>query len=140
MTALHLGVTDVAYANNPKETTGTVARILEDDYHVMAAFYRRRRDKVNEAVANSYAGAIETMFQGGPVVENPLAAATGGIETSFRQFLLSGEIETMGIEGVPTQAALNRKSKRFKSGTAPAQRPSFIDTGLYERSFRAWAD
>ena len=81
---------------------------------------------------------------------NPFATASADIEASFKQFLDSQEIERIGYPGVPTQAALDgvrtsyknptgNKNKRGKRVKHP-RRPSFIDTGLYEDSMKAWID
>lgn len=136
---LRLGVNDIPY-NEGGVTTFQVARWLEDKYGVMAAFYSRHQEDVSKSVENSYGGAMETMFQGGPVVTQPLAGAFSDIKTAFQTFLLTGEIEGMGIPGVPTKAAQDRRSSRFKKGKAPSQRPSFVDTGVFETNFQAWAD
>jgi hypothetical protein len=82
-------------------------------------------------------GAFETRAMGGPVVD-PYASAGQNIENAFRQFLSLKEMDKLGVPGVPTQAALEGRSKRFKSGKGPAPRPSFIDTGQYQSTFRAW--
>jgi hypothetical protein len=64
------------------------------------------------------------------------------IEERFKDFLSLQEMDKLGVPGVPTEAAKKGKSSRFKrrrsKGGAP--RPSFIDTGLYQSSFKAWVD
>lgn len=150
MTVLHLGVTEMPYSSPPDadapkpqngtQTTGDVAGWLEEKYGVMTAFFARREEFFAGQFENSVQGAIESLLMGGPSNIDPFGSATSGIETEFRKFLESGEIETMGIAGVPTQAAQDRRSQRFKKRRAPKPRPSFIDTGLYENSFRSWID
>ncbi len=145
MTTLHLGVIDIPYADEKGVTTGDVAEFLEDKYHVMGAFYGRYEGKIANALANALAGALETVRMGGPLSGKPFATAESEIAADFKHFLSSSEIETMGIEGVPTKAALDGKSKRFKrgrnkgkTGLPGVRRPSFIDTGLYQASFVDW--
>ena len=75
------------------------------------------------------------------------------ISTYFKQFLAMRQIEGFGIPGVPTQAALNGVNHRFKNPRGKwtgkgkdrkfqrnPRRPSFIDTGMYQASSKAWFD
>lgn len=125
--------------NDEPDTTVTVARALEDKYHVMQVFYDQYEDEIAAAVIHGLEGALEDLYAGAPV-RNPYAEVDEEISQGFRQWLLQGEIETLGLEGVPTKAALERRSARFKSGVGPSERPSFIDTGTYELAFRAWME
>jgi hypothetical protein len=120
-------------------TTAKVAQALEDKYQVMGHFYEALQDNIAGAVIHSLEGALEDLYAGAPV-KDPYAEVGQEIAAAFRQFLLQGEIESMGVEGVPTKASIERKSSRFKSGTSPGPRPSFIDTSLYELSMRAWVE
>jgi hypothetical protein len=149
MTILHLGVIDQPYVNSVGTTTGDVAEILEDKYHVMEVFFELRRQDVAAALERSIQGALDQLDMNVPVENiNPFSGASGEIEAAFRHFLDSKEIESLGIPGVPTQAALDGVSHRFKNPrykktkggkkVKRAPRPSFIDTGLYEASMKAW--
>ena len=169
MTKLHLGVVDIPYVDGPTKirrhvsrarsrrhdaameggpspsggvTTGDVAGWLENRYHIMELFFETHHQEITALLTEAMAGQLENLLAGGSSVEiNPLAGGTEEIENLFRKFLSDREVETLGIPGVPTQAALKGVSARFKSGYNPkGRRPSFIDTGLYEASFRAWAD
>lgn len=120
-------------------TTVEVATILEAKYGVMQAFYDAHKGDIEGALINSLEGALEDIFAGAPP-RDPFGEAGQDIDKAFRTFLMSGEIETMGIEGVPTKAALDRRSGRFKKKKGPERRPSMIDTGLYEASFKSWVD
>lgn len=146
---LILGVNDVPYADASGTTTGDVAEILEAKYGVFSAFVEAREKQIGEAMENSIAGAFETLFQGGPI-GNPLQAAAGDIASEFKQFLASSEIETMGIPGVPTQAALDGINHSFKNPRGKwkvkgskkrfvknPRRPSFIDTSLMQSHLAA---
>lgn len=139
---LHLGVIDLPYnevgeGNKPGTTTGDVALILETKYGVMGAFYQKHKDDVSEAITDGLAGALENIMMGAPAGD-PFAEGTSAIEEQFKGFLSSGEIEGMGIAGVPTEAAKKRRSLRFKKKKAKNARPSFIDTGLYQTSMKSW--
>ena len=149
MTTLHLGVIDQPYDNSVGATTGMVAEILEDKYHVMEVFFEARTGDIAAALERSIQGALDALAMDAPVEGiDPFGGASGEIEMAFRQFLDSKEIESLGIPGVPTQAALDGVSQRFKNPRYKktksgkkikrAPRPSFIDTGLYEASMKAW--
>lgn len=149
MTTLHLGVIDIPYsqAPNPRQrrprsnvTTGDVAGWLEDRYHVMELFFEEHAsDVVAPALEKSVAGAITSLMSGAPVTIDPFGSATSKIEDAFKQFLSTGEAERLGIPGVPTQAALRGVNHRMARPYARrASRPSFIDTGLYQSTFKAW--
>lgn len=167
MTTLHLGVVDIPYAEPPKgykqykmksgdpgvATTGTVATWLEEHYHIMEVFFEAKKNKIASDIENSLLGAMESQMMGAPAIANPFVSAQDAISTNFKTFLSMQEIETMGIEGVPTKAALDGISHRFKNPThitvgkgknkkmvKRPRRPSFIDTGLYQATSRAWFD
>jgi hypothetical protein len=147
---LHLGVVEVPYAQapNPRQrrpkagttTTGDVATFLENKYHPMEVFFEEKAASViAPLLEKSVAGAIENLLLGAPPSNDPFGSATSKIEDAFKQFIATREIETVGIAGVPTQAALMGVSHRFKKPyQRRPRRPSFIDTGLYLASFKAW--
>lgn len=164
---LHLGVIDVPYVENEPDrkrkarlaknakrvlpeklrhadsqykTTGDVATILEDKYGVMEAFFDNKEVGIVGMLEESLAGALENIVAGGPPGFDPFAGGLSKIEESFKDFLSSREAETIGIEGVPTEAAKRGVNHRLKHPYAKAnpRRPSFIDTGLYQSSMKAW--
>lgn len=140
---LHLGVLDVPYGepgSNSAIRTGEVAEILEAHYGVMSHFITAYEDKICAALEESVGDAIDDLIGGAPTGLKPFAAAESRIASDFRQFLATQEAERVGMEGVPTQAALMGVNHRKKHPYAKSnpRRPSFIDTGLYSASFRAW--
>jgi hypothetical protein len=161
---LKLGVIDVPYANKaqpekipqakkgkankplkPKtasgtQTTGDVAQILEDKYHIMDTFVFARLPDIANELADSIAGELESLFMGGRISENPFAKAESAIGTMFRQFLETADIEHLGVEGVPTQAAMDGVNHRLKHPYAKdnPRRPSFMDTHAYHDHFICW--
>lgn len=142
MTTLHLGVTDLAYSDDEGKTTGDIATILESKYHIMQTFFDvMGADVVAKALERSVADAVEAMMMGSNSASiNLTAEAEGEIEAAFRLFLSQQEMDGL-VEGVPTAAALAGVSHRFKHPYAKrAPRPSFIDTGTYQASFKAWTD
>jgi 4-diphosphocytidyl-2C-methyl-D-erythritol kinase len=161
---LYLGVVDMPYANHqapakiakakkgkqnkpikPKseaatKTTGEVAEILEEKYGVLDSFVFAHMPDIAKVLEESIAGELETLMMGGRVSGNPLQSAESSITTMMKKFISAQEIEHTGIEGVPTQAALNGVNHRLKHPYAKKnpRRPSFMDTTLYWQSLRAW--
>lgn len=161
---LHLGVIDQPYsafqpavkvskakkdkANKPHKpkgeattkTTGDVAQILEAKYGVLDSFVYARLPNIAKALEESLAGELETMMMGGKPSGNPFQAAESAITTMMKQFISSMDIEHVGLQGVPTQAALDGVNHRLNHPYAKGnpQRPSFMDTTLYWQSLTAW--
>ena len=151
---MHLGVIDIPYATPPSAskgrkkaaapkvmTTGDVAEVLENKYHIMEIFFEDvGHDLIANAIAHSYSNAIENLVMGAPVGLSPTAEATTEIEAAFKLFLSQKELD--GLQpGVPTEASLRGVSHRFEHPYAKRpSRPSFIDTGLYQSSFHVWFD
>lgn len=124
-------------------TTGDVATILEDKYHVMEVFYEMHKDDVVlPALLNSLQGSLESVLMGGPPSADPFKAAGTEIENAMKSFINNQEMEKIGYPGVPTQAALkgiNRRLSHPFSKNNP-RRPSFLDYGLYQSSMKAWVE
>lgn len=160
MPTLHLGVIDIPYAYEREKTskrgkllkkklkvsssitTGEVADILEEKYHLMELFFEAHREQIEERLHESLAGALESVAMGAPPDMNAFAAGEQGVAELFKQFITSGEAERMGIPGTPTEAALKGVSHRkaHPYAKANARRPSFYDTGMYADHFTAWVD
>jgi hypothetical protein len=148
MPTLHLGVVDQPYVQRGSGrgkrkastvSTGDVAEWLENRYHILENFVQMHEADIAADLEASMSGALENLLLGGPIGDF-LGSATSKIEDRMKQFLSLSEMETIGYPGVPTQAALkgiNHRKKRPRTGT---RRPSFIDTGLYQASLKAWAD
>lgn len=157
---LVLGVLDVAYGDahgggtSGAKTTGEVAELLESHYHVMETFYEARKEKIADWLAGSVANAIEAVVEHGANVM-PTFEAEQNIEHAFRTFLDANEMAQMvaglteserdyflGSTGGFTGAASAGVNHRKKSPHSKKNkaRPAFIDTGLYQASFRAWVE
>lgn len=130
----------VKSAPSGSESTGDVAEILENRYHVMEIFFETvGREQISTALEHSIAGAIENMNVGQPIGSiAPTAEAEGEIETAFRFFLSQREMDMLH-RGVPTRAAVLGINHRLLHPYARSNppRPSFIDTGLYQANMRA---
>jgi hypothetical protein len=155
MTVLVLGVIELPYADDssyrkaktrkPKskpegsKTTGDIAEILEDRYHPMENFFDLNKPRIVEKLIDSYEGALESILMGAPATHDPAGEAVAFIEDGFKRFITEKTIESLPIPGIPTQAAQEGHSHRFKHPYAKrAPRPSLLDTGLYIGSFKAW--
>ena len=146
MTTLHLGVVDLPYTRvgGGTVTTGDVAGFLENRYHIMEIFVEQHAsDIVAPALEVSLAGAITNLMAGAPPTNDPFGQASSKIEDGLKQFIATGEMERLGYPGVPTQASLDRasgkkRSGRFKRRRATGKSVSFVDTGLYVSSAKAW--
>ena len=149
---LHFGVIDVPYAHTPPSrrkkkavaritTTGDVAEILESSYHVMEHFWNIHQADVVAALEGSLQGAIDSLIMGAPLSASVFGSAESEIEDRFKRMLSERELDVLGFPGIPTTAALRGVSHRHKRSRArrPA-RPSFVDTGLYQASFKAWVE
>ena len=159
---LHLGVVDVPYSEptprprrasrgkpaRPRkvasgtQTTGDVATWLENRYQVMAIFAYLHEKEIKAAIEEGLVGELENRLMDAPPNRDAFGAATSQIETVFRDFLDNDEIAKLGmVPGVPTAAALRGVNHRMMHPYARrAARPSFLDTGLYSASFRAWIE
>ena len=164
MQKLHLGVEDVAYSDPDAKgatTTGQVAEILEDKYHVMRVFTELHGQEIADALAKDMANSLDAMLNNERISKVPLAGAMAQIESAFRDYLSADEWQK--TTGQAIAAAQNGVSHRFKSirtgktvrassiasgKTSGADvtivrkksrgpRPAFIDTGLYAASFKA---
>lgn len=143
---LHLGVADTPHG---EMGTGDLAEMLEAKYHVMEKFYDMNEGAINGYVVDAFQGAVDSLLMGAPSGIDPFVAASSKIENRFKEALSNKEFDNQ-IPGVPTQASLEGTSQRFKKvkerkkkkgrRRKRAGRPSFIDTGIYQSSFKAWID
>jgi hypothetical protein len=162
MPTMHLGVTDIPYSWGQRKaggisaakalqaakrgggtgtgvTTGDVAGYLEARYGVMVAYLQMKERDINATIENSVLGALESSAMGKRVgVGQALDSATQVMQEQFKDMLSLRELDGK-IRGVPTLAAMRGVSHRFKRPyVRRPERPSFIDTGLYQASFRVW--
>ena len=136
---LELGVENVAYSDPDAKgatTTAKVAEILEDKYHVMQVFYQLHEQEIGDEIARTVANNMDALLQGERVPSLPFAGADQKIAHWFRNYLDSDEWQK--TSGQVIAAAQNGVSHRFKKPRAKrGPRVAFVDTGLYQASFRA---
>lgn len=126
-------------------TTGQVALWLESgekrSYHIKEAFHKKYKDQINAFFAEALRDAMmDFVMTGRPIPTDKrklFKHANDKVDALFRNFLNKKIVEGLGIEGVPTQAALKGYSKRLKKLTGK-RRPSFIDTGQYRNSSKSY--
>ncbi|MHB8914741.1 MAG: hypothetical protein ACYC4K_02890 [Thiobacillus sp.] len=132
---VHLGVLDVAYADGDgTTTTGDVAEILEANYGVMRTFLELHESEIGDELAGHMMGLLENAKIGAPLPVGDIHFQK--IAAKFRTYLDLGEWQN--TSGQATQAAEAGASKRKKYKKYDGPRKSFIDTGLYQQSFRVW--
>ena len=149
---LHLGVADVPYGHQPGGkggmTTGDVATILEEKYHLMRAFFQVHEKEIAQKLEAGLAASLESLLTGAPLNVDPFGEGCADIEDMFKRDLAERKFDALGIPGVPTAASgattkrkggINHRLKHPYRQANPA-RPSFIDTGLFQGSFKSWID
>jgi hypothetical protein len=152
---IHLGVYDVPEPEGG--STYDVAQQLEKKYELFSQFAASHLDDIAKHLEESMAGALETTLMR-QKVRDPFLAGTEQIDQDFRKFLDEEQMAKLGIPGVPTKAALEGKSIRFKKRVTPQRwvkgqgkgvgffvqygprRPSFIDSGVLQASFKSWVE
>jgi hypothetical protein len=120
------------------KTVGQVAEEIEKKYHLVEVWYTFEEDFIVKNFEEAYALGMEDGMMSGPwdAVWDPAPA----LEPKFRQALSRRKFDGL-IHGVPTRAAQTGVSHLRQNPYAPrAPRPSFIDTSLYQRSFKAWTE
>ena len=153
---LHLGVVDVSHPGG--ETTGEVATQLEDRYNLFSAFYNHEKDEISHLIEEDVNNAVAMLIAGNVLPKSIFGDSTSEIDHLFKDFLSTQEAERVLAPGgkypVPTQAALEGKSLRLKGGKRIRKvkkgqeyvtyygnrRPSFIDSGVLEASFKSWVE
>lgn len=121
------------------KSTGDVAEILEEKYHVYEHFYEARQEEIGDAIAGDLQDFLEDRLSGSPANDVNFTGAESTIKTLFQNFIDGREMDRLGFPGIPTQASLNGVNHRLKHPYAKGNpaRPSFKDTGTYEQSFIA---
>lgn len=125
----------------PPPTTGDVAGWLENRYHIMELFYVENEEAIAKLFAEQVQKSIEDYILGNHTKKDAnavYAEALSEIEKLFKKFLEEQKLD--GVEpGVPTKASLMGVNARLKIKRG-SPRPSFISSGLFEASFKAWAE
>jgi hypothetical protein len=129
----------VAYGQG--KTTADVADALEKKFGIVEKFWEWEEDGVIKILEKSYSTSLESMMMGQPPLISMLTAQdTDKLIDKFRKNLTYKKYDG-AIPGVPTRSAQAGVShlRRDPTKSRPA-RPSFIDTGMYQRSFTVWEE
>jgi hypothetical protein len=127
------------------KNSGQVALELETKYQIVETFYKMEEDNlIIPLLADEYRAALDLEMElagsGLPPIHIMTTKGIDKIETRFRRNL-SGRRYDGIIRGVPTLSAQRGISHlRRNPAASRGSRPSFIDTGLYQRSFKAWEE
>lgn len=129
-------------------TTFEVAGFIEKKYSLLEVFFRENERYIKDQLTESLEKAIEAVMSGAPPTFDPFGRATANIETLFKVQLSSNAFDWK-IPGVPTAASgrvfglrwggVNHRLAHPYAWTNPP-RPSFIDTGIFQSSFKVWMD
>lgn len=124
------------------KTTGQIAAELERRYNIVDTFYAIEEDYIIDLIEEQALmdiDAVMTMEE--PSRKGMSFSETDKIERKFRDNLAKRRYDGI-IQGVPTLASLRGVShlKKRPYAKSNASRPSFVDTGLYASSFRAWME
>jgi hypothetical protein len=126
-------------------TAQKVAEILENKYDIVETFSAIYDEEISNIMKDGVSQVANNLLSGGKgtttaSMKNLMKPYTNEVQNLFRQFLDHEEMNGL-IEGVPTAAAMGGKLRgRGKVSRGGKQRPSFVNTGIYRASFRAWAD
>ena len=123
------------------KTTDEVAEQLEGEYGIVEDFYEKEEDYLVDLFEESFAEQIEEVMAGVEVPKERITTKeTNKIETKFKYGLMRELYHKKG--SVPTEAAKKGVShlRAHPYAKGNPQRPSFVDTGMYMRSFRAWIE
>lgn len=135
---INLGVIvqQYGYGNTDMDTLD-VANELEARYGLFTQFWNVHQDEIVADAGQTIADAIIREIQDG--VQPTGAYTLSDAVSAFDRFLNNEEMAGLGIDGVPTLAALQGRDSRRKKMKGP-RRPSFIDGGLLKANFIAWVD
>ncbi len=137
MSRVTLGVLEVAYTDEEGgTTTGEVAEILEKKYDVMGTFVDAHADKIKDDVASVYVLFLNNYLKTGETWGGHKEFPLEKVDAEFKDYLDRDEWQR--ITGRTIMAAALGLSSRKKDKQYSGPRPAFIDTRLYQRSFRAF--
>jgi hypothetical protein len=109
------------------KTTGEVAQELEEKYGILDMFFEMEEDNIDDIIEDTFFEYAENVMMMQDYDKHALHERVAKLENKFK-YALSNRRFDGRITGAPTKASL-------KEGRA-----SFIKSGLYRQSFRAWVD
>jgi len=119
------------------KTSADVAQELEDNYGLVETFWNQIEDKVAERLEDALSEQFEEIVKMDQVPKKLIPDAFAEqIIDDFKGFL---DHEEHGIKTTAARRGVSHLLPRPYARSNPP-RPSFIDTGLYRASFRAWTE
>lgn len=121
-------------------TTGMVGKILEAKYHVLQRIFELHKPQIAQSMADDMSGEITSLMAGGPMYQTTLGGVASEITDILKQGISNRELD--GFPGIPTMAARRGVNHRLLHPYARGnpERPSFIDTSIYQTSIISWFD
>lgn len=124
------------------KTTLMVAKELEARYKIVETFMEIEGHRITELLEDAFHEDLDNIMTMKRVTVRSKGLSTeetDKIEKMFRDNILRRRYDGI-IPGVPTTASLRGVSHRLPHpySRKNSTRPSFMDTGLYMRSFKAW--
>ena len=120
------------------KTVGQVAEALENKYGIVEAFFGMQEDYIVDNFEAAYANGLDSGMSGG---QWDVAWDPAPLQPKFRRAISTRQFDGV-LRGVPTKASQggvsHLRKDPFKKGASP--RPSFMNTGMYMRSFSAWLE
>lgn len=149
---LKLGVIDVPEPEGG--TSHSVGVELEKNYQLFSRFADYDMPNIVKDLEESIKGGLETYCITGQLPKDMFAASSAETEHRLHTFITEGTVETLGIPGVPTKAALEGRTLRTKTGKQirkvkkgqefkeiiGKRRASFVYSGIFEASLKVWVD
>src|SRR5262245_47963662 len=118
------------------KTTGEVATDIEKKYGLMEKFFDLEELYIVKNFEEAYGNGAGIGMMGGSwdVAWDPTP-----LQGKFRRSLTTRRFDGL-IPGVPTRSSLSGISHLRQKPKTGRSRASFVNTGLYMRSFRAWLE
>lgn len=151
---LKLGVIEVPEPQGDI-TSYDLGKILESKYGLFSNFYKLHEKDIGEDIDSAFSKAVDSVMNGDErSAVGQIMKAGEKITDKLHNFISLREIEKMGIPGVPTEAALlglslrtkndkpigkAKKGVKYKQVKGP-RRPSFMYSGVFEASLKAWIE
>ena len=140
-----LGVEQKPEWGNSDWDTLDVANHLEQNYDLFSTFANEKRQQIADHLSDGLEQAIARIIAG-QAYKRELNNTVAVIGKDLRNWITTKEAEGALAPGkgkypVPTQAALDGKSKKRKYPYAKGnRRPSFIDSGIFVGSIKSWIE
>lgn len=138
MPVLHIGLASSVYSYGRRRSTKQVAEILEAKYALFSTFLDVCHQDIADFIGEEISYLIDPNLSSRVRASTTMADVGPKVEARFRRFITSYEAERVGIPSVPTKAAKKGIRHIGRHQISGRRRPSFRDSGLMIKNFRAW--